>query len=58
MKRRRTSLSSKKLAKSTLQQLKREHSRDWATALKPIKDAVKQSEQLTDRDFKIMINAR
>jgi hypothetical protein len=47
----------KPVAKATIQKLRREHAR-WETVARPIKEAVRQSEQLTDRDFAIRINAR
>ena len=52
------SLTTKQLSKSALQQLKRDHARSWAEVVKPIKEAVRRSEQLTDEDFAVRINAR
>jgi hypothetical protein len=51
-------LTKKPLSKGALQQLKRDHARSWSAVVKPIKEAVRRSEQLTDKDFAIRINAR
>ena len=54
----RFTLTSKPLKKAVIQQLKRKHARMWTEVSKPIKDAARRSEQLTDKDFAIRINAR
>ena len=52
------SLTMKPLTKSELQKLRQQHVRSWSVVVKPLKDEVRKSEQLTDRDFAIRINAR
>jgi hypothetical protein len=51
-------LTMKPLPKSVLQDLKREHARSWQAVVMPIKEAVRRSEQVTDKDRAIRINAR
>jgi hypothetical protein len=55
---RRIVLTKKPLSKSTLLKLKREHARSWGAVVGPIKAAIRRSEQITDKDLAIRINAR
>lgn len=51
-------LTKKPLSKGDLLKLKREHTKTWGAVVQPLKDAIRKTEQITDRDRGIRINAR